>query len=131
MTIQLNLDGGAMTGSVTGMDGATTEVDAEVVEGTLLPGMDAYAIWLADFEASKEITVPAFNAQSGTAYTLTLKVLGESTVTVPAGDFEVYEVEVAGSDAAMKIFARRVAPHIVVRQEFAGQPVVLELKEIR
>ncbi len=131
MTVLVNLEGRAMTGSVTGMDGSTSEIDTEVVEGTLLPGMDGYVIWLSDFENNSEIKVPAFNAQSAMVYTLTLKVLGVSTITVPAGDFEVYELEVSGAEADMKIFARVAAPHIVVKQEFAAQPVTLELKEIR
>lgn len=131
MSVELSFDGNVVKGSVAKMDGTTSEVDTEVPEGTLLPGMDSYAIWLADFENNTEIKVPAFNASSGTLYSLSLNVVGKSTITVPAGDFEVYELEVTGSEATMKIFARVAAPHIVIRQDFPGQPVSLLLKEIR
>ena len=131
MSVALALDGSMLKGSVSKMDGTTSEVDVEVPDGTLLPGMDTYVIWLSDFENDKEVKVPAFNATSGTLYSLKLKVVGESTITVPAGEFEVYEIDVSGGEASMKIYARKAAPHIVVKQEFLGQPVSLELKEIR
>ena len=131
VTVDLVADGGRITGSFTGMDGQTKEVDAEVVDGTLLPGMDDFAIWLAPLGRSDEIKLPAFNVQSGNVYRLTVKVVGVTTVTVAAGEFEAYELEVSGGQGRAKIFARKAAPHYVLKQESAGQPVVVELKEIR
>jgi zinc protease len=129
--IDLVLEGGVVTGTVAGMSEQPQQINAEVVDGTLLPGMDDYMIWLADFDANQQIEMPAFNAQSGSPYTLKLRVVGETTVTVPAGEFEAYQVEVSGGQGPVTIYARKQAPHIVLRQEPAGQPLVIELKELR
>ncbi len=120
-----------VSGSVTGMDGETKEVAVDVPEGTLLPGMDDYAIWLADLQPGAELSLPAFNALSATPYTLKLKVVGETTVTVTAGEFEAYQLEVSGAEGTATIYARKAAPHVVLKQEPGGQPVVIELKEIK
>jgi hypothetical protein len=113
------------------MSAEPQQINAEVVDGTLLPGMDDYMIWLADLDANKEIDMPAFNALSGSPYTYKLEVVGETTVTVPAGEFEAYQLKVISGQGEATIYARRQAPHIVLRQEPAGQPLVIELKEIR
>jgi hypothetical protein len=93
--------------------------------------MDDYMVWLADFEANSEIEMPAFSAQSGNTYMLKVKVVGETTVTVPAGEFEAYQLEVSGGEGSATLYVRKQAPHIVLKQEPAGQPVVIELKELR
>ncbi len=102
-----------------------------MVEGTILPGMDDFVIWLAELEEGAELSVPAFSAVGGSAYTLKLEVVGTATVTVGAGEFAAYELQVSGAQGTSTVYARQAAPHIVLRQEPAGQPIVIELKEIR
>jgi zinc protease len=131
LDIDLRLEDGAITGTVVGMSEQPQQIDAQVVDGTLLPGMDDYMLWVADFDANKEIEMPAFDAQSGNSYTLKLRVVGETTVTVAAGEFEAYQIEASGSQGSATLYARKQAPHIVLRQEPAGQPIVIELREIR
>ncbi|MBI4539468.1 MAG: insulinase family protein [Gemmatimonadetes bacterium] len=131
MATELRYEGGRITGSVTEPQGQTKTVDASVVAGTILPGMDDAVVELADFVKTKELKLPAFNPRSGTAYTLTIKVTGESRIKVSAGEFEVYELEVSGAEGRQRIYARKEAPHVMVKQESYGQPVVIELKEIR
>ncbi len=74
------------------------------------------------------LKIPAY---SGGAYTLTIKVVGETTVSVAAGEFEVYELQVSGTQANVTIFARKEAPHYLIKQELMQPPLVFELKEIR
>ncbi len=131
ISVDLKLEGGRITGSSTGMSGETREIDAEVVEGTLLPGMDDFVVWLADLETGTEISLPAFDALSGQAYTLKLKVVDEVTVSVAAGEFEAYQLEASGAQGSATLYARVAYPHIVLKQEPGGQPIVIELKEIR
>ncbi len=131
MTVDLQLDAGKLTGTFNAPDGSTTEVDEEVVAGTLLPGMDDYAIWLADLSVGAELKIPAYSVQAGGAYTLTIKVARETTVNVAAGEFEVYELQVSGAQANVTIFARKEAPHYLIKQELTQPPLVFELKEIR
>lgn len=131
MRSELRYEGGRVTGSATTPDGQTRQVDVSVVAGTILPGMDDAVIQVAELAKTKEIKLPAFNALSGTPYTLTIKVVGESRVKVPAGEFEAYELEVSTAEGRMRVYARKEGPHIVLKQEPYGQPVVIELREIR
>ncbi len=106
-------------------------IDAAAPAGTLLSGMDQFAIMLNNFAVNKEVRLPVFNAQSGTVSNFTAKVVGESKVTVPAGSFDVYELDVTGAEGSMKVFVNKAAPQVIVKQEFAAQPVVMELKSIK
>jgi hypothetical protein len=106
-------------------------IDAPAPSGTLLSGMDQFAIMLNNFGTTKEITLPIFNAQSGTVTNFTAKAVGESKVTVPAGTFDVYELDVSGAEGSTKVFVSKAAPNVIVKQEFAAQPVVMELKSVK
>jgi hypothetical protein len=61
--------------------------------------------------------------------TLTFRVAGVESVTVPAGTFDAYRVEVSGPQA-ITLFVRRAAPHVVLRRELAAAPVVIELQSM-
>lgn len=122
---------GRVTGKLVGPDGRPVDVEAEVVAGTLLPGMDEYALWVVDLAAEKEFKLPIFDASSGSVIPASFKVVGESKVTVPAGEFDVYEVEAAAGPMPIKLFLRKDGPHIVVKQEYVGQPIVLELTSMK
>jgi zinc protease len=121
---------GKITGASKMPQGDKT-IDAAAPAGTLLSGMDQFAIMLANFAATKEVSLPVFNAQSGTVSNFVAKVVGESQVTVPAGTFDVYDLDVSGAEGSMKVFVAKQAPHVIVKQEFAAQPVVMELKSLK
>jgi len=128
----LTVSNGKVSGMVpTPPNGDPQPVDAALPEGAILPGMDEYAIWLTDFATNKELAINVFNGASGTVVPVTMKVTGESKQKVAAGEFDVYELEMKGPQGGMKIYARKAAPHIVVKQEFMAQPVVVELKSVK
>jgi len=106
-------------------------IDAVLPEGALLPGMDEYAIWLNDFATNKEMKMSIFNPQSGSVVPVTMKLTGESKQKVAAGEFDVYELEMTTAQGAMKAYVRKAAPHILVKQEFLAQPIVVELKAVK
>jgi zinc protease len=108
--------------------GGARDVDTEVPAGTLLPGMDDSVIAVADLAEGRSITLPVFDMVAGTT-TLTFRVAGVESVTVPAGTFDAYRVEVSGPQA-ITLFVRRAAPHVVLRRELAAAPVVIELQSM-
>ncbi|HEX6559816.1 MAG TPA: insulinase family protein, partial [Longimicrobiales bacterium] len=123
-------------GKVSGMasmppNGDPAPIDAALPEGAILPGMDEFVIWLTDFSVSKELKLNVFSPQSGSVIPVTLKVTGESKQKVAAGEFDVYDLEMQTSQGSMKAYVRKAAPHIVVKQEFVAQPVVIELKTLK
>jgi zinc protease len=120
---------GRVTGSVPGPDGAATEVDVAAEDGVLLPGMEAYAIALSDLSAG-ELRLRVVDASQGAVTPVTFTVEGEETVTVPMGEVDVYRLSMTGGPGGT-LWVRKEFPHFLVRQEFAAQPLVLELKEFR
>jgi zinc protease len=110
--------------------GGARDVDVEVPEGTLLPGMDEYVIAAAQLGEGASIVLPMFDGMAGSVTNLTLRVAGVESVTVPAGTFEAYRVELIGGQQPLALLVRRDAPHVMVRQEFVGAPVSIELVSI-
>ena len=88
------------------------------------------ALWLSDLSRGREIEIPVIQVESGTVTTMRAKVLDVGPVDVPAGRFEAYRIEM-NSEAGLQILHARVeAPHILLRLETRGQPLVLELEFI-
>jgi hypothetical protein len=58
---------------------------------------------------------------------LTLAVTGEESVTVPAGTFACWRLEVTGGEQGMTFFVSKDAPYIVVKYAMVGMPVGFEL----
>jgi zinc protease len=131
--VDVRLSSGKVTGTATlppALGGDKT-FDAEVPAGTLLPGMDEYAIAMTDLATGKSITLPLFNVGTGSVTPLTLRVTGAEQVTVPAGTFPAFRLEASGGPASVVMFVRQDLPHTVLRQEFVGQPLSIELKSVQ
>jgi len=129
MSIDLRVEGGKVVGKAAMPGAEPRDVSIDAVPGLLLPGMDDYAIMVLDLAPGASFKLPVVSATSGTLTNLDIKVAGESKITVAAGEFEVYELDVTGGEGSMKLYVTRAAPHIVVKQEPAGQPITFELKE--
>jgi hypothetical protein len=131
--IDLQLANGRVTGraQLPEQMGGERNVDSEVVAGTLLPGMDEYVLAAAELGEGRSITVPVFSVMSGNVTNVTYRVTAAEEVTVPAGTFPAYRVEVSGGPQPMTLYVRREAPHILLRQEFAGAPISLELQSMQ
>lgn len=130
-TILLTAADDKISGMVTMPEQEPRVIDAPLQAGTILGGMDEFAIWVNDFDKVKELKLNMFNAMTGSVVPVTLKVVGESRQKVAAGEFDVYELEMQTAQGPMKGYARKEAPHIVVKQEFVAQPVVVELKSLK
>lgn len=131
MASELRAEGGKVLGRATGPDGRPRDISVDLLPGLLLPGMDAYALMVADLGRTKRFHVPSVDERTGGVTTLEFAVAGETKVTVAAGEFEAYEVGVSGGRAPLRLFVRKAAPHILLKQEIAGQPVTIELKELK
>ena len=132
MSSSLTVAGDKITGMIMSpMQADPQMVDANFPEGALLQQMVDYAIWVSPLELNKEVNVNVFNAGTGTVSPLKLKVSGESKQKVGAGEFDTYEMDLNVGQASMKLYARKQAPHVIVKQEIIGQPVVIELKSMK
>jgi hypothetical protein len=105
-------------------------VDAPLARGAVLAGMERWILSGAELAHGRTVTIPVFDPERGAAVDLTFRVVGLEEVTVPAGTFSAYRVAVAGADPASTLFVRARAPHVILRQEIAGEPVIFELRSL-
>jgi hypothetical protein len=106
--------------------GGPEEVDLPR-EDLLFPGMDEYALAMAPLEEGIRIRFALLDVLRGTPVRMEARVRGLEVVDTPAGRFDVWRVEMGDPDDPSVLFLRAEAPHLLVRQEYPGQPLVLEL----
>lgn len=73
------------------------------------------------------LTVNAFAAESGSVQPTTIRVAGIEQVTVPAGTFTTFRVEMQSGQEASTVFVTTDTPRRIVKMEVIGQPIALEL----
>lgn len=127
---ETRIENGRAVGSFSTPQGENS-FDEELVAGTLIGDMDELAVWLTDLDANPEFTFPVFSAQAGTTVNVSVRVVGTTEVTVPVGTFDAYEVEITGAEGMPRtVYLSREAPHLMLKLNVAGQPVVIELTVI-
>lgn len=129
----VKLENGRLTGSAAmpPQAGGNKTFDAAMVPGAAWSMMDDVMLSTADLAAGKTIVIPVFNTSTGAVAPVTFTVGATESVTVPAGTFQAVRVESAGGSSPQTLWLRAEGPHIVVRQELVGQPLVSELTAIR
>ncbi len=77
--------------------------------------------------SGKSFGVNVFSSGDASAKVITVKVVGEDSVTVPAGTFRVFKVEVSGGETPALLYVSRDAPRRIVKLGIVGTPLVFEL----
>ncbi len=113
--------GAATTPGAAGMK--TLNVDTPVAPGVLDDNMIGALVPGLAWTPNAKFSVSVFDAAAGTQKQLTLQALATESVTVPAGSFSVYRVEVTGQEQPMTLWVTSAAPHRVVKMAMAGTPV--------
>lgn len=113
--------GSSVTPSQTGPK--TMTVDTTIATGVLDQNMISAVIPGLRWTPTSKYSFNAFDAASGTVRQMSLTVAGSESVTVPAGTFPVYRVDVGGGEAPIAVFVTTAAPHRIVKIAPAGQPV--------
>lgn len=130
VTTDYRYDGNRVKGSMTGLKGEKKEIDSEVPENTLLPGMEEFAIWGTDLEKIQVFKTSVFNPATGNTETLTFTNTGVQKVKIASQDIEAYRVEMSGGAIGMVLYARREAPHVILKQEYLGEPLSIVLVSV-
>ena len=113
--------GTGMSPSPTGMKSVT--VDTTIAPGVLDGNMISALVPGLRWAPNARFTVGAFDAAAGTTKQVTLGVAGTESVTVPAGTFPVYRVELTGQDQPLTLFITTAAPYRIVKMAMTGTPV--------
>ncbi|GMR12268.1 MAG: hypothetical protein BMS9Abin29_0457 [Gemmatimonadota bacterium] len=124
------VDDGFVQGSRTYPDGRVEEFRVPVTAGAVMGEMLEVALWLMDHAPGMRIRVPVTQVESGATTIMSGQVLEIATIEVPAGTFQAYRIEMVSDAGEQILYARTEAPHIVLRLETRGQPLVMQLEFI-
>lgn len=111
--------------------GGAKTFDAEAIPGAVWSQMDEAMLSTADLAEGKTIVIPVFNTSTGAVGPVTFTVGATESVTVPAGTFQAHRVQSEGGSAPLVLWLRADGPHVVLKQEVVGQPIVVQLKSIQ
>jgi zinc protease len=105
----------------------TVAVDTALAAGVLDNNMIDALIPGLRWAPNAKFSVNAFDGGSGAIQQLTLSVAGTESVTVPAGTFQAYRVEMTGGQTPVTMYVTTAAPHRLVKLAPGGQPVEIVL----
>lgn len=124
------VEDGLVRGSRTFPDGRVEDFQAPATAGAVMGEMLELALWLIDPTPGREIRLPVIQLESGTTTVMRAQVLDVTTIEVPAGTFQAYRIEMVSEAGEQIMYARTAAPHIILRLETRGQPLVMQLEFI-
>jgi zinc protease len=104
-------------------------VDTTLAAGTFDDNQITPLLLALPLAAGARWTVNAFASSDGVVRTLAVSVAGDSTVTVPAGTFDCWKVEMTGGQVPMSFYITKAAPYLIVRYELVGTPIAFELTQ--
>jgi hypothetical protein len=131
MSATLTFDGGVATGRVEGGKEGGKDVNVPLVKGAILKSAVDFLIGTLHLEAGKTFKFPVIDAQSGGLENVTIEVLGEQDLMVPAGSYATYKVKVKSRDGEQLLYVQKTSPHWLVKQEVPAQGLNIELKSIK
>lgn len=129
MTVDLSYDDGKVNGNAELPQQDPKTIDEELVEGTLDSEMLELAIRLLDLEEGASYVFPVYDVQSGGLLNAKSEVLGVESVTVPAGTFDAYKVEVNQGGQRAHLFLEVAANHRLIKADYLDQGMTMELTE--
>jgi zinc protease len=102
-------------------------IDTTVVAGTIDDNALAVLIPALALEVGKTFALNMFTSGRATSVAVTVKVGAAESVTVPAGTFDAYRIDVAGGQQPLTLWVTTSTPRRVVKLAPAGTPIVVEL----
>jgi zinc protease len=128
--VRLDYDGQHVRGQarVPGPQGShDVNVDTTLAAGTFDDNQMETLLAALPLAANARFTLPVFAGSEGRGRSLTLAVSGEESVTVPAGTFACWRLDMTGGEQGLTFFVTKDAPYIVVKYAMVGMPVAFEL----
>jgi hypothetical protein len=113
--------GSATTPSMAGL--VTTAIDTAMTPGAIDDNLLMAVLPALEWSPTASITLPVFLSGKGYVQSLTLAVKGTETLTVPAGTFAVYRIELSGGQAPVAMFVTTDPTHRLVKIAPRGAPL--------
>jgi zinc protease len=105
----------------------TVDVDTTVAAGTFDDNQLHVVLPALPLAEGRSFALNVFSSGEGVVKILTVKVAGVENVTVPAGTFPTYRLELSGLQLPVVMHVTRDLPRRLVRIEPVGAPLVFEL----
>jgi len=102
-------------------------VDTTLAEGTLDQNVFSALLTALPLASGAHWLVNAYDGTEGVVRPLTATVVGEDSVTVPAGAFACWKLAVTGGQFPINFYITKTAPYLIAKYELVGPPVVFEL----
>ena len=118
--------GTAMSPQPTGTPKSLT-VDTAVASGTIDDNALSALIVALPFEEGKTFNLNVFSSGEGATKVVSVKVAGVENLTVPAGTFPAYRLELSGMQLPIVMHVSQAAPRRLLRIAPTGTPLVFEL----
>ena len=124
-------DGNRVTGSgqspgATGLE--SVEIDTTLAEGTIDVNLLQPLVSTLELSEGLKLGATVFDGSDGTIRNVTITVGAAEEITVAAGTFEAFRVQLLGLETEIVLYVEVAAPHRVVKVEVIGQPIVMELE---
>jgi zinc protease len=102
-------------------------IDTTLAAGTLDDNQMEAVLTALPLAANARFTFPVYAGGEGRVQSLTLAVAGEESITVPAGTFACWRIDLTGGSQALTFYLAKDAPFTLVKYEMVGMPVAFEL----
>jgi len=102
---------------------ATIAIDTTVALGSIDDNLITALLPALDWTPGASFTLPIFLSGKGYEQSVTLTVRGTEKLTVPAGTFEVYRVDLSGGQAPVAMYVTTDAAHRLVKIAPQGTPL--------
>ena len=99
------------------------DIDTTLAAGTIDDNALNLILPALPLEPGKTIGLNVFTGNDGTTKVLTIKVGQPETVTVPAGSFQAFRLDISGGQAPLVIYVSSLAPRRTIKTEIVGTPL--------
>jgi len=103
------------------------EIDTALPPGTVDENAVPFVVPALPLAAGKTFALTCFTPSENAIKVLTFKVGAPEAVTVPAGTFQGFRIDVTGSRVPFTMYVGADTPRRVLKTEFVGQPFLVEL----
>ncbi len=131
MSADLSFADGKAKGHVEGGKDGPKDYDVKMVNGAILKSSVDVLLSTLPLEMGKTYKFPVLDAQSGKLENLSIEVVGEEDLMVPAGTYSTYKVKIKGGDGEQIMYVQKASPHWMVKQENPAQGLNIELKSLK
>jgi hypothetical protein len=105
-------------------------IDTTLAAGTLDDNQMEAVLTALPLAANGRYTLAVYASGEGRVQNFTFAVAGEESVTVPAGTFACWRVDLTGGSQPLTFYVAKDAPYSLVKYEMVGIPVAFELTAV-